>query len=102
MSRVKVCAKGELPDDGAVRVMLDGVPVAVFHHDGGYYALADTCSHEEASLSEGLIDDGEVECPKHGALFSLETGKPLTLPATRPVETYAVVIEDGQIYVENK
>lgn len=102
MSRVLVCAKGELPDDGAVRVMLDGIPVAVFHHDGDYYALADTCSHEEASLSEGLVEDGEVECPKHGALFSLATGKPLTLPATRPVETYAVRIEDDQIYVESK
>ncbi|HEX9696847.1 MAG TPA: bifunctional 3-phenylpropionate/cinnamic acid dioxygenase ferredoxin subunit [Actinomycetota bacterium] len=101
MSRVRVCAKGELPDDGAARVMLDGIPVAVFFHGGEYYALADTCSHEESSLSEGLIEDGEVECPKHGSLFDLKTGRALTLPATRPVATYAVRVEGDEIYVES-
>lgn len=103
MSDVRVCAKGELPEGGATRVaMPDGTPVAVFYSDGEYYALGDTCSHEESSLSEGVVEDGEVECPKHGALFDLKTGKPKTLPATRPVATYAVRIEDDQIYVESQ
>jgi len=103
MTGTRVCAKGELPEGGATRVTLpDGTPVAVFRYDDRYFALADTCSHEESSLSEGIVEDDAVECPKHGALFNLETGKPMTLPATRPVASYVVRIEDDQIYVESE
>ena len=66
------------------------------------FAIGDTCSHAEISLSEGevLVDECEIECWKHGSSFSLETGEPLTLPATQPVPTYPVRIDDGDVYVE--
>jgi 3-phenylpropionate/trans-cinnamate dioxygenase ferredoxin subunit len=102
MSAVRVCKQEELQPGLAVRVELEGQPVAVFNVDGEVFAIGDTCSHEESSLSEGFIDPEEVavECPKHGAMFDLRTGKNLTLPATRPVPAYKVRVENGEIYVE--
>jgi 3-phenylpropionate/trans-cinnamate dioxygenase ferredoxin subunit len=65
------------------------------------YAIGDTCSHAEVSLSEGEVypDERAIECWKHGSTFSLVTGEPQTLPATRPVPVYDVVVVDGDIVV---
>ena len=54
------------------------------------YAIGDVCSHANVSLSEGEVwcDEREIECPKHGSTFSLETGEPVTLPATQPVPVF--------------
>jgi 3-phenylpropionate/trans-cinnamate dioxygenase ferredoxin component len=104
LASVRVCKVDELQPGMAVRVDLDGQPVCVVNVNGEFYAVGDTCSHEESSLSEGFIDpdDVTVECPKHGALFALRTGKNLTLPATRPVPSYAVRVKDGDLSVETK
>ena len=69
------------------RVVVDGVAVAVVRIDDDVYAIGDVCSHANVSLSEGEVwcDEREIECPKHGSTFSLETGEPVTLPATQPV-----------------
>ncbi len=64
------------------------------------YALDDTCSHAKASLGEGELCGYELECPRHGALFDVRTGEALTLPATKPVKTYPVAVEDGKVFVE--
>jgi 3-phenylpropionate/trans-cinnamate dioxygenase ferredoxin component len=73
--------------------------IAVFRTDAGVYAIADRCSHAEASLSEGELFGTEVECPRHGAEFDITSGKPMSLPATKPVRTYPVTIEDGDVLV---
>jgi 3-phenylpropionate/trans-cinnamate dioxygenase ferredoxin component len=67
-----------------------------------FYALGDICSHADVSLSEGELwpDDCEVECPKHGSLFSLTTGKPSTFPATQPVPTYVVTLTGENLSLE--
>jgi len=75
-------------------------PIAIFRLDDGYYAIEDRCSHEEAALSEGEIENGKVECPLHGALFDIKTGKNLSLPAVLPVKSYRVKIENGDIFLE--
>jgi nitrite reductase/ring-hydroxylating ferredoxin subunit len=75
-------------------------PIAIFRLKDGYFAIEDICSHEEASLSEGEIEDGKVECPMHGAIFDIKTGKNLTLPAVLPVKSYPVKIENGDIFLE--
>ena len=66
-----------------------------------FYAIGDTCSHQNYSLSEGtvLADDLEIECPKHGSTFDLLSGEPRSLPATKPVPVYAVRVEDGNVLV---
>jgi len=86
----------------ARRYEIEGRSIAVVRIDGSVYAIGDTCSHAEVSLSEGevLCDTKEIECWKHGSAFSLETGEPLTLPATQPVPVYVASVIDGNIVIE--
>ena len=74
--------------------------VALFNLEGEIYALADLCTHGNASMSEGYLeDDCTVECPIHTARFCLKTGRALTQPATEDLATFEVQIEEGEIYV---
>jgi nitrite reductase/ring-hydroxylating ferredoxin subunit len=95
---IRVCEVDELPEGEAVRVELD-VPLAVFNANGTFYALDDTCTHQDASLADGFIEDCAVECPLHASCFDLRTGKPSGPPATVGVRTHGVVIEGGVIFV---
>jgi 3-phenylpropionate/trans-cinnamate dioxygenase ferredoxin subunit len=101
MSRRPAVALAELPEVGAVRVVLDGVPVAVVRDEHGeVFAIGDTCSHAEVSLSEGEVEDCAIECWLHGSRFDLRTGKPLALPAIRPVPVYPVTIDAGMVLID--
>jgi 3-phenylpropionate/trans-cinnamate dioxygenase ferredoxin component len=75
--------------------------VVIFNVDGAFYCIADRCTHDDGPLEDGELEDHEVECPRHGARFDIRTGKACRLPATAPVPTYAVKIEDGYLYVES-
>lgn len=75
-------------------------PISLFRDDDGtYYALDDTCSHEEASLSEGWVENGEVECPLHATRFCLADGVPQCLPATKPVRTHRLEIRGEDVFL---
>jgi 3-phenylpropionate/trans-cinnamate dioxygenase ferredoxin subunit len=100
MSWIKVATVDQLPDGGGLRVELDGHRVALFKVDEDVYAIGDRCSHAEASLSEGELFDGEVECPLHGAVFDVTSGKAKSLPATSPVPTYAVKVKGQEVLLE--
>jgi 3-phenylpropionate/trans-cinnamate dioxygenase ferredoxin subunit len=91
----------ELAPGAVRRVVVDGVAVAVVRIDDDVYAISDVCSHANVSLSDGEVwcDEKELECPKHGSTFSLETGEPITLPATQPVPVYRAQVVDGQVEV---
>jgi 3-phenylpropionate/trans-cinnamate dioxygenase ferredoxin subunit len=100
---VKVLDAGPLADlaiDSGVRIVDGETAVALFRVGDRVHAIADRCSHAEASLSEGDVFDDEVECPRHGAAFDLTTGKALTLPATMPVSVYATEVRDGNLFIE--
>ena len=99
MEYVKVATVAEVAPGKAIRVEIGGESIAIFNVDGEFYAIGDTCSHEEASLSEGDVFGTCVECPLHGAEFDLKTGKARTLPAVLPVPTYAVRVEGDAILV---
>jgi 3-phenylpropionate/trans-cinnamate dioxygenase ferredoxin subunit len=93
---------GPLDDlqDGAARLVSDlGHSYCVVRCGAVVYAIDDVCSHEDYSLSSGIVDLAEcaIECDKHGSLFSLVTGEPLTFPATRPVKVYPVSVDDGTV-----
>jgi 3-phenylpropionate/trans-cinnamate dioxygenase ferredoxin component len=96
---ITACAVDELPAGESV-VVPGVVAIAVFNADGEFYAIDDTCSHQDASLSEGWLEGCFVECPLHAALFDLRTGVPTCLPAKKAVRTYPVVVRDGVIYVD--
>ena len=102
MTNLVVCAENGLVP-GCCRIATrDLVSVGVFNLDGLLYALEDRCSHDDGPLCEGGLDadEGVVICPRHGARFDIRSVRPLTLPATVRVATYAVFVRDGQIVVE--
>jgi len=101
MSPTAVCAFDDLADGTARRFDIDGVAVAVVRIGQDVYAISDVCSHANVSLSEGEVwcEERELECPKHGSAFHLESGEPSTLPATQPVAVYDASVVDGQIVV---
>ncbi len=98
---VEVGHTEDVPPGHAARVEIDEVPVAIFNLDGEFFCLDDTCSHAEASLSDGDLDTSRcaIECPLHGSAFSLRTGEPLSLPAVEPVRVHQVDTSDGVIRV---
>jgi 3-phenylpropionate/trans-cinnamate dioxygenase ferredoxin component len=99
---IDVCPLSELPP-GAKRIIeWEDLEIGVFNCNGVLYAIEDRCSHDDGPLAEGEMDPENctVECPRHGSLFDLRTGKPLTLPAYVPVDTFAVVVEDDVIKLE--
>ena len=77
------------------------VSVGVYNIEGELYALEDRCSHDDGPLAEGdwEPDEGVVVCPRHGARFDIRSGRALTLPAFRPVDTFPVRVEDGLVKV---
>lgn len=91
----------DLAPGTARRVEVAGQPVAVVRIADRVFAVADTCSHANVSLSTGEVwcDELEIECPRHGSTFNLVTGEPQTLPATQPVAVYAAAVVDGRIVV---
>jgi 3-phenylpropionate/trans-cinnamate dioxygenase ferredoxin subunit len=99
---IDVCPEAELPE-GSMKLVEtpDGEKIGVFNCGGELYAIEDRCSHDDGPLAEGEFDASTctVECPRHGSRFDLTTGKPKTLPAFQPVETYEVSVEDGTVKI---
>lgn len=98
---IAVCRFDELASGDVRRVEVDGVAVAVVRIEESVYAIGDVCTHQNVSLSGGEVwcDELELECPKHGSPFNLETGVPSALPATRPVPVFRAGVVDGEVVV---
>jgi 3-phenylpropionate/trans-cinnamate dioxygenase ferredoxin subunit len=102
MPKIDVAPADEFPP-GSVKIVNAGsINVGVFNCGGNLYAIEDRCSHDDGPLAEGdwEPEDCTVICPRHGSHFDLATGRPLSLPATQPVETFPVLVEDGMVKVE--
>lgn len=101
MAFLPLCKTSEIEPGTSLRVEPDNLPaLAIFNLDGEYFVINDTCSHGDASLCEGEIEDGEVECPWHNAKFCIKTGKALTFPAVEAQKTYLTRIVDGEVGIE--
>jgi 3-phenylpropionate/trans-cinnamate dioxygenase ferredoxin subunit len=97
---VRVCSVGDLPPVGAVPAAIGAQRIAVVRDSAGdIHAIDDTCSHANVSLSEGDVEDGEIECWLHGSRFDLRSGKPTGLPATSPIAVYPVKIDGDDVFV---
>jgi len=100
-NRFKVGTVHEIVHGSARRVDIGEYPIALVRIGDRIHAIGDTCSHADYSLSEGDVDTDEctLECPRHGASFSLTTGEPETLPATQPVPVYETEVVGDDIWV---
>jgi 3-phenylpropionate/trans-cinnamate dioxygenase ferredoxin subunit len=101
-STITVCARAELGEGEMRLVEADGRKIGVFNCGGDLLAIEDRCSHDDGPLAEGEFDAASctVECPRHGSLFDLRSGRPKTLPAYQPVETFEVRVEDDEVKLE--
>ena len=100
--KIDVCPADELAPGELRTVEWEDVEIMVVNCGGQLLAIEDRCSHDDGPLAEGEIDVAKctVECPRHGSLFDLRSGTPLTLPAYEPVESFPVTVEDGVVRVE--
>lgn len=93
------CRIGDIDDQQAKRVQIGDQAIAVFNLNGCFHALADRCPHGDASLAEGWIEGGEVECPLHQARFNITTGEVLCAPAKSCARRYPVRIENELVLI---
>jgi 3-phenylpropionate/trans-cinnamate dioxygenase ferredoxin subunit len=100
---IVVAGVDDIPEGEAIKIeaAVTGTvdDIAVFNDDGEFYALDDTCSHEKASLSDGWIEDGVIECPLHAGKFCLKDGTVLSMPATEDVACHRVIIDGSRLRV---
>ena len=103
MALVRICGVGDVPEGEVRRFELDHRPFAVVNlGEQGYRVVDAICSHQHYFLDEGEVDveEGTIECPKHGSTFDLDTGKPHSLPAFEPVEVFPVEMSDDDVMIE--
>jgi nitrite reductase/ring-hydroxylating ferredoxin subunit len=89
------------PGTRTLRVMLQGEAVCLYDVNGRVCATQDKCPHGNASLSEGYVEDGTIECPLHQGVFDIATGKPLCPPVTTDLKRYEVKVEGATIYLRD-
>ncbi len=99
---VKIATTADVPENEVRAFECAGQNIAVYNCSGTFYATNNICTHEYAELHEGFFDtdDCSIECPLHGARFSVETGAVLALPAYQPLETFAVKVVEDDILIE--
>jgi 3-phenylpropionate/trans-cinnamate dioxygenase ferredoxin component len=97
----RLCSRDDLQPGSAKRFDAAGLRIALVRIGDEYFAVGDRCSHEDYSLADGEVwsDECELECAKHGSTFDLRTGEPCSLPATKPVPVYDLVIDDDSVSV---
>lgn len=91
---------GDVPDGEVVGVTVGGVPVALFCLDGTFHALHDLCTHGQARLSDGFVEDGCIECPLHQGLIDIATGAPRSAPVEVAVRSYPMRVVEDRIEIE--
>lgn len=97
---IEVAALADLAPGEPVLVRLGETPICLVNIDGTVLAVHDVCTHALESLSGGWVEGDTIECPRHGAAFSLRTGEALTPPATTPLPTFSVEVRDGRVLVD--
>lgn len=95
-----VAKEGDVAAGEAIVVEAAGKRLAVCNTGEGIFAIDDVCTHDGGPLDQGKLEGKEIECPRHGARFDVTTGRALCLPAVRPVRTYPVRIEGGEVEID--
>lgn len=95
-----VAAASDIEDGATLLVEVADTPILLVNTGGTVHAVHDICTHAEESLAGGFVENGTIECPRHGALFSIESGEALTPPATQTLPTFPVEVRDGRVFVD--
>jgi len=99
-SLVRLCQAADVEDDTPVQARHGGQVFAVFSKDGQYYVTQDLCTHGPGNMSEGFIEDCEVECPFHQGKFNFITGQPTAAPCTEALRTWTAHVVEGQVCID--
>lgn len=99
MSWIAVCNVSQVQEDFPYSARVKDTEIGIFWVENQYYAMEDICPHAYALLSQGVVEDGKVECPLHEALFDIRTGKSLREPGGRDLKTYQTRINENQIEI---
>ena len=97
---VNVGKASDFPSGQARVVVVKGRRVALCNVDGSFFAVDDTCTHDDGPLGEGTLEGFAIQCPRHGARFDVRTGAVLRMPAAFPIRSYKTRVENGQVQVE--
>jgi nitrite reductase/ring-hydroxylating ferredoxin subunit len=100
MSWVKVACAADVPIGKMIQVVVEDESIALYHLGDGFRATSDVCTHAGESLTEGTLEGCIIACPKHGGKFNVNTGLATAFPCVVPVETYAVDVREGDIWVD--
>lgn len=100
MPWVKACEPDDIDEEDVIRWDHEDRTFAIYHGvDGKFYCTDGLCTHEKVHLSDGLVMDHEIECPKHNGLFDYRTGEALRAPVCVNLNTYETKVEGGQVLV---
>ena len=95
-----VCETNILELEDIFRFDHNNKTYCIYHIEDGFYATDGICTHESVHLEEGLVMDGEIECPMHQGIFNIKTGKAISPPACEDLKTYPVKVKEGKIYIQ--
>ena len=96
---VKVASLSEIPPGDMVSVKVGPDEILLVNLEGELHACDDICSHAYANLSEGDLEEGEIVCPLHGAVFDVVSGRPVTPPATEALRKFAIRVDGDDVMV---
>ncbi len=99
-SSYKVGVVSDFPENQAVAIEVDGLPIVICNFEGRFYALENRCSHDDAELGSGELEGCQIVCPRHGAKFDIRDGTVTEPPAVFPIDTYDVTVRGKSVYVE--
>lgn len=94
----RIAALDEVPPGGRKSVWIDDIPALLLRSGADYFAIEDVCSHDGQPLTDGPMQAGQITCPRHGARFDLKTGAPMCMPATAPIQVFAIERRSDGIY----
>lgn len=95
-----VCATEDVPEDDVTAQIVGDREIALYEVEGNYFATDNLCTHGQARLSDGFLEDGEIECPLHQGRFCVQSGKAMCEPLTEDIRAYPVKVSDGRIWVD--
>ena len=97
---VKICPTSEVAEGSVKSFEVGNNVLAVYNLGGAYFVTDNECTHGAASLAEGILEDGIIECTLHFGAFNVKTGEAVQAPCFTPLRTYKVVVQDGQVMVD--